>query len=141
MYRLGYKETNDNYLNLEENGVAKRKNRTLVKMARSIIQIKKFTNSYWVEAIRITLYIQNRRLNMTSYEALFERKPNVLHLNIFGCLTYIKVTNEKRYKLDTKVKLVPSLDIINTPKYIGFIIPNMEMQFLMKGEFRKNKNC
>lgn len=39
---------------------------------------------------------------MTPYVAGFERKPNVFHFKIFGCLLYVKVIDEKRKKLDAK---------------------------------------
>ena len=29
--------------------------------------------------------------NITSYEAWFHRKPNIRHLKVFGCITYVLI--------------------------------------------------
>ena len=38
----------------QPNGVAERKNITLIEMARCLLQSKKLHNMYWVEAMRIS---------------------------------------------------------------------------------------
>lgn len=42
--------------------------------------------------------------NMTPYEAWFKKKPNMFHFKGFGCLDYVKVVDEKRQKIDSKIK-------------------------------------
>ena len=44
----------------QQNGVAKRKNRTLKEMANCIIQSKGLSLKYWAEAINYANYIVNR---------------------------------------------------------------------------------
>ena len=44
----------------QQNGVAKRKNRTLVEMARCMLCSKGFNKGFWVEAICFSNYILNR---------------------------------------------------------------------------------
>jgi hypothetical protein len=43
------------------------------------------------------------------------KKPNVSHLRVFGCITYMHVLDEKRSKLDPKVD-VSSLDFFRIKK-------------------------
>ena len=44
----------------QENGVTERKNRTIMEMARSMMEAKHFPNEYWVEAVTTIVYIMNR---------------------------------------------------------------------------------
>ena len=93
----------------QQNDVAKRKNRTLVEMVRSMMQSKKLPNIYWAKATRIIMYILNRyptRIfdKITPYEAWFGRKPNLKHFKVFECLAYVHINNEKRRMLDAKYK-------------------------------------
>lgn len=44
----------------QQNGVAKRKNRTLVECARSMLKSKGLSNSFWAEAINTIVYLKNR---------------------------------------------------------------------------------
>lgn len=87
--------------------VAKRKNRTLDEMIRNMLQRKRLTKYYLNEVISTTIYIQNRcpiisLENMIPYEAWYGIKLNVTHLKMFGCLTFVKIVDEKRKKLDAK---------------------------------------
>lgn len=43
----------------QQNGVAERKNRTLIEMARCMILDAKFENKFWGEAVIMVNYIQN----------------------------------------------------------------------------------
>ena len=38
----------------------------------------------------------------TPFECLFGRKPNVSHLRVFGCLTYVLIPHSQRKKLGAK---------------------------------------
>ncbi len=57
----------------------------------------------------IVVYIMNRTPTtvvhgMTPEEKFTRKKPDVSHLIVFGCITYVHVPNEKRSKLDPKAK-------------------------------------
>jgi len=43
-------------------------------------------------------------MNKTPYEAWCERKPNVSHLRVVGCVTYALVTSQALQKLDENSK-------------------------------------
>lgn len=44
----------------QKNGVAERKNRTIMEMARSNLKVKNLSNEYWVEALSCVVYILNK---------------------------------------------------------------------------------
>lgn len=75
----------------EQNGVAERKNRTVVELARSMMKSKGLPN--WAEAVATAVYLLNLSptkavMNRTPFEAWFERKPGVGHSQVFGCIAY-----------------------------------------------------
>ena len=43
----------------QQNGVAERKNRTIMEMACSMLETKHLPNEYWGEAVAIVVYIMN----------------------------------------------------------------------------------
>jgi hypothetical protein len=91
----------------QHNGVAERKNRTLVECARSMIKGKNLSNSFWVEAINTTVYLKNRSPtrcldNVTPFKALYGSKPAIHNLKVFGCKDFSHIPKENRKKLDAK---------------------------------------
>ena len=63
----------------------------------------------WEEAARTVVYVQNRISHSdigikTPEEMFMGKKPEVSHLNIFGCPVYIHIPKEKRTKLDPSRK-------------------------------------
>ncbi|WVZ75428.1 hypothetical protein U9M48_023479 [Paspalum notatum var. saurae] len=68
-----------------QNGVVERKNRTLVEMARTMLDGHRTPRRFWAEAVNTACYIANRIflrafLGKTSYELRFGRQPSVKHL-------------------------------------------------------------
>jgi hypothetical protein len=91
--------------NLQQNGVAKRKNRAITGAARSMLHDQSFPLYLWEEACATAVYLQNRSHHrvfgkMTPKEAFTDRRPDVEHIRIFGCSTFSHVPSEKRTKLD-----------------------------------------
>jgi hypothetical protein len=67
---------------LQQNGVAERKNRILIKMARTMLDEYKTSDRIWVEVINMACHVTNRLylhklIKKTSYELLTGNKPNV----------------------------------------------------------------
>ena len=63
----------------------------------------------WAKAARTFLYVQNRLSHSalgfkTPKEMYTRKKPEVSHLNIFGCLVYVHIPKENRIKLDPSRK-------------------------------------
>nr|GEX01162.1 retrovirus-related Pol polyprotein from transposon TNT 1-94 [Tanacetum cinerariifolium] len=78
----------------EQNGVVERRNRTLVKAARTMLSAAKVPLFFWAEAIAITCFTQNRSLiiprhEKTHYHIINDRKPSVKFFYIFCSICYI----------------------------------------------------
>lgn len=93
----------------EHNGVAERKNRTVVEMARSMLHEMNLPLNLWVEATAAAVLILNRSPTkavkvQTPFEALKGVKPSVGHLRVFGCVGHVFIDSHLRQKLDSKTK-------------------------------------
>jgi transposase InsO family protein len=77
-----------------QNGVVERKNRTLVEMARTMLDEHRTSRKFWAEAINTTCYVLNwiflrAFMKKSSYELMHGRTPKVSHLRVFGCKCFI----------------------------------------------------
>jgi hypothetical protein len=68
----------------QQNGVAKRKNPTLIEMARTMLDEYKTSDQFWAVAISTTCHATNhlylhKLLKKISYELLTGNKPNVFY--------------------------------------------------------------
>ena len=81
----------------EQNGIAERKNRSVVEVAREMREEKSMPKFYWAEAVRTVVYIHNWiGEKVSAHELYFGRKPNLRHLRVFGSIVYVHVLKEKR---------------------------------------------
>ncbi|KAJ9539187.1 hypothetical protein OSB04_031920 [Centaurea solstitialis] len=90
----------------QQNGVAERRNRTLIEAARSMLSEANLTTQFWAEAVNTACYTQNRSLivkhfRRTPYELFRNRKPSIEHLHIFGCVCYILNNKDNLGKFDS----------------------------------------
>ena len=76
-----------------QNGVAERQNRTLVELARAMINAQKLPFWLWFQAITHAAYLCNRAytkaLEETPYQCWKNKKPNISHLKEFGAPVYV----------------------------------------------------
>uniref|UniRef100_A0A2N9FP23 Integrase catalytic domain-containing protein n=1 Tax=Fagus sylvatica TaxID=28930 RepID=A0A2N9FP23_FAGSY len=91
----------------QQNGVAERKNRTIMNMVRSMLSEKQIPKNFWPEAVNWTAHVLNRSptlvvKDMTPEEAWSGVKPNVDYFRVFGCIGHVHVSDSKRKKLDDK---------------------------------------
>ncbi|GKB65255.1 retrovirus-related pol polyprotein from transposon TNT 1-94 [Tanacetum coccineum] len=91
----------------EQNGVAERKNRTLIEAARTMLSGSVFSKQYWTEVVATACYTQNRstivKIHLkTPYEIFHKRIPNINFLHVFGCSVYIHNHKDHRGKFDEK---------------------------------------
>ena len=73
----------------QQNGVAERKNRTIMEIAKAMLKEKGVPNIFWAEAVNTTVYILNRSStkavpNQTPIEAWIGVKSNISHMKVFG---------------------------------------------------------
>jgi hypothetical protein len=91
----------------QQNGVVERKNRTLLDMARTMLDEYKTPDRFWAKAINTACYSINRLylhriLKKTSYELLTDKKPNVSYFRVFGSKCFILVKRERKFKFAPK---------------------------------------
>ncbi|GJV50272.1 putative ribonuclease H-like domain-containing protein, partial [Tanacetum coccineum] len=94
----------------QQNSVVKRRNRTLVEVARTMLIFSKAPLFLWAEAINTACYTQNRslirlRYNKTPYELMQDKKPDLSFFHVFGALCYPTNDNDELGKLDAKADI------------------------------------
>lgn len=90
----------------QQNGVAERKNRTLIEMGKCMLFDANLERRFWGEATMTANFIQNllpwKSVPKTPYELWFGKQPNYADLHRFGDECFVFVPKEKRKKLDEK---------------------------------------
>ncbi|GJR65673.1 putative reverse transcriptase domain-containing protein [Tanacetum coccineum] len=91
----------------QQNGVAERRNRTLIEAARTMLADSKLPTTFWAEAVNTACYVQNRVLiikphNKTPYELFRGRTPSLSFMRPFGCHVTILDTLDYLSKFDGK---------------------------------------
>ncbi|GKD37074.1 putative ribonuclease H-like domain-containing protein, partial [Tanacetum coccineum] len=103
----GIKRDYSNARTPQQNGVAERKNRTIIEAARTMLADSKLPTMFWTEAVRTACYVLNRVLvtsphNKTPYALLTRNIPSVSHFKPFGCHVTILNTSDHLGKFDGK---------------------------------------
>ncbi|KAL0641314.1 hypothetical protein Bca4012_102595 [Brassica carinata] len=91
----------------QQNGVAERKNRHLMEVARSMMFHANVPKRFWGDAVQTACYLINRvptkiLKNLSPFEVLNKSKPFIDHLRVFGCVCYVMTPGEQRNKLEAK---------------------------------------
>nr|GEW01249.1 retrovirus-related Pol polyprotein from transposon TNT 1-94 [Tanacetum cinerariifolium] len=92
----------------QQNGIAERKNRTLIEAARTMLVDSLLPILFWAEAVNTPCYVQNRVLvtkphNKTLNELLHGRTPSIGFMRPFGCHVTILNTLDPLGEFDGKV--------------------------------------
>lgn len=90
----------------QQNGVAERRNRSLLDITRCLLIDKSLPNHLWAEAVRAACEILNVRSSkqtpdVTPTELLTGRKPSVSHLRVFGSTVFVHQHHPRQGKLDS----------------------------------------
>nr|GEX67082.1 retrovirus-related Pol polyprotein from transposon TNT 1-94 [Tanacetum cinerariifolium] len=117
-YLTDYKEIDGGYvafggdpkggkITSKANEVAERRNRTLIKAARTMLADSKLPTTFWAEAVSTACYVQNRVLvvkphNKTPYALFHSRTPMLSFMTPFGCPITILITIDHLGKFDGK---------------------------------------
>nr|GEW09065.1 hypothetical protein [Tanacetum cinerariifolium] len=91
----------------QQNGIAKKKNGTLIEAARTMLADLLLPIPFWAEAVNTACYVQNRVLvtkpyNKTPYELLHGRTPSIGFMRPFGCHVTILNTLDSLEKAGEK---------------------------------------
>ncbi|CAJ2671288.1 unnamed protein product [Trifolium pratense] len=89
-----------------QNGVAERRNRTLLDMVRSMLSNSNLPKSLWNEALKTAVYILNRVpskvVPKTPFELFKGWKPSLRHMRVWGCPSEVRIYNPQEKKLDPR---------------------------------------
>ena len=93
----------------QTNGTAERSIRTVIRIGRSMLHHAKLDKCFWAEAAMTAIYVKNRLPSpkvvlKTPFEIVYDSKPSVKHMRVFGCQVYILTPKEKRLKWDPKAR-------------------------------------
>nr|GEW70142.1 retrovirus-related Pol polyprotein from transposon TNT 1-94 [Tanacetum cinerariifolium] len=91
----------------QQNRVVERRNRTLIKTARTMLANSKLPTTFWVEVVNTACYVQNRvlvvkPLNKTPYELFHGRTSTLCFMRPFECPVTIINTIDQLGKFDGK---------------------------------------
>ncbi|KAF7841396.1 Retrovirus-related Pol polyprotein from transposon TNT 1-94 [Senna tora] len=90
----------------QQNRVAKRCNRTLMDMVRSMISHSCLPEFLWGDALRTATYVLNqvssKFVENTPYELFTSKKPTMKRLRVWGCKAEVRPYNPQLKKLDAK---------------------------------------
>ncbi|GJY70939.1 retrovirus-related pol polyprotein from transposon TNT 1-94 [Tanacetum coccineum] len=119
----------------QQNGVVKRRNRTLVKAAHTMLIFSKAPLFLWAAAVATAFYTQNRSLihtlhNKTPYELVHDKKPDLSFLHVFGALYY--PTNDSKDLGKLKAKANIGFFIGYAPNKKGYRIYNKWTRQIME---------
>lgn len=84
-------------------------NRILNERAKSMRLHAGLLKTFWADAVSTTTYLINRGPSVSlgfkiHEEEWQEKEVNLSHLRVFGCVSYIRVKDSDRDKLDPKAK-------------------------------------
>lgn len=89
----------------QQNGIAKRRNRTLIEMVRSMLS-NTLPLSLWIYPLMTATYVLNQVPSKAVPKTLFElwigRKPSLRHLRLWGCPAEVRLCNAHEKKLDSR---------------------------------------
>ncbi|GJV02319.1 putative ribonuclease H-like domain-containing protein [Tanacetum coccineum] len=94
----------------QQNRVAERKNRTMIKAARTMLADSLLPIVFWAKAFNTACYVLNKVLvtkphNKTPYELIIGRAPSICFMRPFGCLvTILNTLDPFRAKFDGKAE-------------------------------------
>nr|GEW48417.1 putative ribonuclease H-like domain-containing protein [Tanacetum cinerariifolium] len=91
----------------QQNRVAKKRNRTFIKAARTMLADSKLPTTFWAEAVNTTCYVQNRVLvtkphNKTPYKLFYGKTQMLSFMRPFECPVTILNTIDHLGKFDGK---------------------------------------
>ncbi|GJZ20016.1 putative ribonuclease H-like domain-containing protein [Tanacetum coccineum] len=119
----------------QQNGVVKRRNRTLIEAARIMLIFSKAPMFLWAEAVATACYTQNRSLihalrNKTPYELVRDKKPDLTFFCVFGALCYPTNENEDLGKLQPTANI--GIFVGYAPSRKGYRIYNKRTRRIME---------
>ena len=118
----------------QQNGVAERRNRTLMDMVRSMLSHSTLPINLWMEALKTACHVLNKvpskSVPKTPYEIWTGRKPTLNYLHVWGCPAEARVFNPNMGKLDPKTISCHFIGYLDKSKAYPFSCPNQFTKFV-----------
>jgi len=118
----------------QQNGVAERRNRTLMDMVRSMMSYSTLPLGLWMEALKTAIHILNRvpskSVPKTPYELWTGRVPSLQHFRVWGSPAEAKVFNPNIAKLDPKTVSCHFIGYPDRSKGFRFYCPDRYTKFI-----------
>ena len=118
----------------QQNGVAERRNRTLMDMVRSMLSYSSLPVELWMEALKIAAHILNRvpskSVPKTPFELWTGRKPSLNYLKVWGCPAEAKLFDPHHKKLDSKTVSCHFIGYPDKSKGYRFYCPGRSTKFV-----------
>ncbi|GJR41330.1 retrovirus-related pol polyprotein from transposon TNT 1-94 [Tanacetum coccineum] len=132
----------------QQNGVVKRRNRTLVEAARTMLIFSKTLEFLRAEAIATACFTQNRfivhtRYNKTPYELIRVRKPSVQYFHVFGSLYYPINNHDDLGKMKPKANIGIFIGYSESSRIEGILLQNNQLkipQLMYPSNYNNNRN-
>ena len=84
----------------QSNGIAERKNRTLIELVNAMLETTGLSNEWWGEAILTACHVLNRvptkNKETTPFEEWENKRLNLSYQQTWGCLTKVNVPINKK---------------------------------------------
>ena len=90
----------------QHNGIAERRNRTLLDIVQCMLVNSSLPKFLWGEALKTIAYILNqvpsKFVPKTPYELWSQKKPSLHHFHVWSCKLEVRLYNPQSMKLDPK---------------------------------------
>jgi hypothetical protein len=118
----------------QQNGVAERRNRTVMDIVRSMLSYSTLPIILWMEALKTAVHILNRvpskSVPKTPYEMWTGRKFTLKYLHVWGCPTEVKLFNPSIGKLDPKTVSYHFIGYPDKSKGFRFYYPDKYIKIM-----------
>ena len=121
----------------ERNGVAERKNRSILDITRCLLLDKVLPSHLWGEAVKAAGDILNLRStkhhpDKTLEELFYDKKPSIGHLRVFGSPAFVHIPKVSRSKLDPRSEQCVLLSFDSTAKAYRCYRPSTRKVFVSR---------
>ena len=129
----------------QRNGIAKRKNRSLLDITRCLLLEKALPGHLWAEAVKaagdiLNLRSTKRHPGKTPHELFFGKKPSIAHLRIFGSPVFTCITKPGKSKLDPRSEKCILLSFDENVKAYRCYRPSTKKVFVSRDVFIDEEN-
>ena len=128
----------------DQNGVAERRNRTLMDMVRSMRSNTKLPRYLWTKTIKTAVYILNRvptrAISKTTFEPFKGWKLSLRHICVWGCPSKVRIYNPQEKKLNPRTISGYFIGYAERSKGYRFYCPSHSTRIVesRKAKFLKN---